>query len=89
MSMSYASDFMLKEIINRKVEIDVVGNRIPFLFLFIYLFIVLGLHCCTRAFLAEATLHCGAWPSHCSAFSCCQAQAPGCTGFSSCSLQAQ
>ena len=38
----------------------------------------LGFHCCA-AFLyvgrAGATLHCGAWASHCSGFSCCGAQA--------------
>ena len=31
-----------------------------------------------------ATLHCGAWASHCSGFSCCRAQAPEHAGFSSC-----
>ena len=54
-------------------------NLFILLFNFIYLFIlaVLGLCCCARAFLqlqrAGATLHCGAWASHCGGFSCCRA----------------
>ena len=37
----------------------------------------LGFRCCTWAFSrrAGATLHCGAWASHCSGFSCCGAWA--------------
>ena len=50
--------------------------------LFIYLFLAaLGLQCCARAFSScserGATLHCGAWASHCGGFSCCGAQALG------------
>ena len=44
---------------------------------------------------AEATLHCGAWASHCGGFSSCGARAPGrqasvavACGLSSCGLQA-
>ena len=53
-----------------------------FIYLFIYLFLaVLGLRCCAPAFFmlrrAGATLHCSAWASHCSGFSCCGAQALG------------
>ena len=44
---------------------------------------------------AGATLHCGAWPSHCGGFSCCRARAVGAQaslvavrGLSSCGAQA-
>ena len=44
---------------------------------------------------AEATLHCGAWASHCSGFSCCRAWALGAQasivvacGLSSCGARA-
>ena len=57
---------------------------IVFIYLFIYLFIFgwVGSSSLLRAgFLqlwrAGATLHCGAWASHCGGFSCCGAQAPG------------
>ena len=52
-----------------------------FFFLIILFLSALGLRCCAQAFLrlwrAGATLHCGAWASHCSGFSCCRARALG------------
>ena len=51
------------------------------LFYFFIVFSVLGLCCCTWAFLwlqrAGATLRCGARASHCGGFSCCREQALG------------
>ena len=45
-----------------------------FIYLFIYFWLLLGLHCCTWAFLwlrrAGATLRCSVQASHCSGFSC-------------------
>ena len=66
---------------------------------FILFLAVLGLRCCTQAFLwlqrAGATLCCGAQASHCSGFSCCRTWALGmwasvvvARGLSSCDLWA-
>ena len=57
-------------------------SEIVFLNKFIILFLAaLGLRCCMQAFLwlwrAGATLHCGAWASHCGGLSCHGAQALG------------
>ena len=53
-----------------------------FIYLFIYLLAVLGRCCSTWAFPScgergWATLHCGAWASHCGGFSCCKAWSLG------------
>ena len=63
-----------------------------FFFNFIYLFLaVLGLRCCSRAFSScgegGATLHCGAWASHCGVL--LQSTGSRRAGFGSCGMWAQ
>ena len=63
-----------------------LNRRGYYLFLFIYCFIfgLLGLCCWTRAFSS-----CDEQVSHCSGFSCCRAWVLGHVGFSSCSMWVQ
>ena len=64
------------------------------MYIFILFLVVLGPHCCTRAFsscgecglLFNRRVHIGA--SHCGGFSCCRAWTPGRMGFSGCSSRA-
>ena len=67
--------------------------------LFLFIFGCIGTSLLSMGFLllqqAAATLHCGAWASHCSGFSCCGARALGvrasvavASGLSSCGSRA-